>query len=1466
MSDRKHTLNSTQAALLAGFLFGNVNEEGEIENEDWDKEMKACLLRLSHVKDVMNFAESAGVDEDTLTMSQPSIDPLEEVIERKLSRDDIVWRKKSSFAIDFENMEELADDLTTTVQRLTSLTPIEVRNKIFCEEDYDNDRDQDMDKKSAAESRIDQDYSGKPSWVKPELSKHEIEKRLCQAFPGFEYGKVLKFSELFGPKKYEYGSLFRLLRKTRLQCFGEADILDKELDERRLFVVQKLDRNFKNLSQLWKKDTIGRTQRFRDGWSSMPKAIKGIYVLLPEDGDFRPLILDNWERKIVWDDGDEEITSDRGIPREPESQRGLEISTHNEDLEEGRWVNGIVWDTDQISEFLNNTFVLLDLNDFHIPYDISPSQMGAGGSLRLPTDRKAGQTPSKRSKKHDRGTEKSHQDEGSSILSCKNTIEDLSGFSNDKYYETAQISQALKVKHGLDRVEIEHSVPARKLMSPFCRTHLSKAELRSFHRPRLYFPSGETNRFMLPRRRKHEFSDQDELIHETPRSPKDICLHDDSEFLLFEYSEESPSLLMNPGMATMIYNYYRKKSSLDDSTPWLPCGKPKILETTDESPFMSLGEVGSGETVQALYNNLFIAPIFRHPSRSVDFLAIRYKNRYYLREIPSIMVVGQEFPYIEVPAPKSRQAYTILKSRLESFIIRHFRQKGEEGRILKTMDVSRAFPGYADLSIRRLLKAVADFNRVGISGFWTLNKKIQLPGEHEIQSMIQPEMVCAYESMLAGLQFLKDAGYDEESRLEEEIDEEDHDTNQDTSGHMDDEVKLAPWNVTRAFIRSQQGKCTLELTGVGDPTGKGEGFSYIRSGTWQTESGKRLSLGMDGDGQKKWTSAEARRFLRENDVPEEEIMKLARVQLLSRARKLWRSKHTLVPGERSKSTRNLRDSVEMLQQKQKEQALRIWEAQAASLSNPHPLEEVHQTPEVDSNVDNILSELDEEEDRRLFRKFLDEELFPTPTRRSETEGDVINHSDANMGGGVELNLSRKNSKILGGEFEDDLGSNPSQETKSTHLDSKILRIERLIALPSGEKSWRTEIVRDPFVIEAYLRARAKKQLVTVAASSPGADRLTEPSSRGGGGGGNSITTGQGEDQQQTTTFIKRYGVNKDKVITTKCSACGQVGHKRNNRQCPMYEGPAEDALDFSEEQEFVRIEGTKISFSTAMMQKAIGNQEIRKRRRTHDFVDEENEDLDALHAIKASGRRKRNPEAALAFMLERVWNRLKSFPDAWPFMKPVSTKIAPDYHEVVSNPKDLGTIREQIEKMHYKSSEEFLDDIRIMANNCRMYNGAMHPFTKAAEELVQLAETGVQEEEAHVAELERRRHTFFEEESEDEQQHQSPYFSQRNDNAELPVVSTATTASSSKVRRSRPRPSQTHHQALVVAQEETTDSTMELDPNLMATSYEEHETPETILEQSSLPDTVVPQNAENTDVQITVDETDHNPPISGTSS
>ena len=96
---------------------------------------------------------------------------------------------------------------------------------------------------------------------------------------------------------------------------------------------------------------------------------------------------------------------------------------------------------------------------------------------------------------------------------------------------------------------------------------------------------------------------------------------------------------------------------------------------------------------------------------------------------------------------------------------------------------------------------------------------------------------------------------------------------------MDDEEKLAPWNTTRAYIQAIKGKCLLQLTGPTEPTGCGEGFSYVRmpikpvikQGKEQAEiPPKRMVTGTDAD-LRKLPLEKAKSILRECGIPEDDV-------------------------------------------------------------------------------------------------------------------------------------------------------------------------------------------------------------------------------------------------------------------------------------------------------------------------------------------------------------------------------------------------------------------------------------------------------------------------------------------------------------------------------------------------------------------------------------------------------------------
>uniref|UniRef100_A0ACB8EFI2 Uncharacterized protein n=1 Tax=Sphaerodactylus townsendi TaxID=933632 RepID=A0ACB8EFI2_9SAUR len=73
---------------------------------------------------------------------------------------------------------------------------------------------------------------------------------------------------------------------------------------------------------------------------------------------------------------------------------------------------------------------------------------------------------------------------------------------------------------------------------------------------------------------------------------------------------------------------------------------------------------------------------------------------------------------------------------------------------------------------------------------------------------------------------------------------------------------------------------------------------------------------------------------------------------------------------------------------------------------------------------------------------------------------------------------------------------------------------------------------------------------------------------------------------------------------------------------------------------------------------------------------------------------------------------------AWPFRQPVdAVKLGlPDYHKIIKQPMDMGTIKRRLENCYYWSSAECMQDFNTMFTNCYIYN-------KPTDDIVLMAQT-----------------------------------------------------------------------------------------------------------------------------------------------
>lgn len=134
-----------------------------------------------------------------------------------------------------------------------------------------------------------------------------------------------------------------------------------------------------------------------------------------------------------------------------------------------------------------------------------------------------------------------------------------------------------------------------------------------------------------------------------------------------------------------------------------------------------------------------------------DFLVLRTRNGYSIREVDGLFTVGQECPLYETPGPNSKRANNFIRDFLQVgwtlvcfivirrceniicnisrqlwlklyvmffffqvFIYRLFWKSKDNPRRIKMDEIKRAFPAHSESSIRKRLKPCADFKRTGV--------------------------------------------------------------------------------------------------------------------------------------------------------------------------------------------------------------------------------------------------------------------------------------------------------------------------------------------------------------------------------------------------------------------------------------------------------------------------------------------------------------------------------------------------------------------------------------------------------------------------------------------------------------------------------------------------------------------------------------------------------------------------------
>jgi len=545
-----------------------------------------------------------------------------------------------------------------------------------------------------------------------------------------------------------------------------------------------------------------------------------------------------------------------------------------------------------------------------------------------------------------------------------------------------------------------------------------------------------------------------------------------------------------------------------------------------------------------------------------------------------------------------------------------------------------------------------------------------------------------------------------------------------------------------------QGKGLLQLTGPGDPSGgRGEAFSYLKmsqKGTTKTKKDKDMVpkssvTGTDAD-LRKLSLENAKLVLLKFGIPDDQIQRLSRWERIALVRQ--KSSEAAASGESSmtKFARGSRYSLHQQQAQHQEQIQMIFDNQIRALS--------------DQNPEFTDDEADEEYEEEIedFGKDLESMLDTESKKRKRTQEQE------------EQAEREEYEKLLKEEiYTDNKGgtttTNTSGSTLGTVSDGEIAKrfLKRTVTTKNrdGSKNERIEIITDPHQIEAILnkdkdrkyRAGVPRRLKQHLSPEEEEERnkmrkekrrLQEKLRR--------LRKNKEKQEEFKEKMAQGLDNSDDPTINAKfkCGACGLIGHMRTNRNCPLYmETMDQDLPPFTPPEinpELVKVEGNKLKFPKEALRTSSSQLIVRiKKQDLPPMEDEE----DVVARSQAKRRRRTGSsgvQVALSNSIEKVFNKIKSNQYAHPFLKPVpyNAKFAPDYYKIITNPIDLGMIRNRIRDFRYLSRQDFLDDIKLMVDNCYSYNSTRNPhLLPMADSLYSISETAFEEFEPEISELEK---------------------------------------------------------------------------------------------------------------------------------
>jgi len=792
-----------------------------------------------------------------------------------------------------------------------------------------------------------------------------------------------------------------------------------------------------------------------------------------------------------------------------------------------------------------------------------------------------------------------------------------------------------------------------------------------------------------------------------------------------------------------------------------------------------------------------------------------------LRPLPAnIYCVGQTEPRVKVFSPNTNDEKKFINAFVPYQVAKNLQRTEElHGNGLTFESIKdRLFGNTAipQTQLRLRIKQVANFERKD-NGIWSLKSvgEDDFPGVEALGRKVSPEGVAAYESECAGVRRLKDLGIEElysggsnianvasvmlylngaahaamERKLKlkkvleikkrqkspqvpyfqrayEKLDEEYKQVKkrQEIAKFIYEEIQLSPWHLSGEFIdvhKRAQGSAMMKLTGIGDPSGLGEAYNFLREmdnkpnkATVPSNDGalnaqiKKIT-GTEND-LRKLTMKQMASLLRSYGMKDKQIAVLKRWDRVHVIRDL--STKAASDGMGDELERFARgEKLRLSDQRQiyKERVQEIWRRQIAALSadpgnevvrSESAIGAVKDSNEVEgankSGADKDIASDDSDDEDDDFAAMLEMDMTSLGDANRLLAAQLNESGDGSMrtiGRSLdtqELSKDAREFAALQRQREEERAMQDGLDKKSTlgpdntkRKKFKCIRRKITKTHPDGTQSVTFEFVVHRDKVEEIMermkkddqdkKKQAEKLSKKKKKTLPDLDDEVEQDTCVG------HATFEDEDNVKKGRRKIKLKIKKESRIITKKAPfipARKASHSKSNN-------------------------GSKFTCKQAQVKK--------KKKRLREM---EEEDLyKPHHRTKGTSNRKergaareRMPHVIYASRLESIREAAEKRPNSHAFHKPVPRNLYPEYYEQINEPIDLQTIRSKIEKYEYKNADQFLRDFDLMRKNAVKFNTKTNPLAVEATEIYEMVKSTIEQNREELNQMEEAMRDHFE--------------------------------------------------------------------------------------------------------------------------